>query len=55
MIMVLKDAYLSPGLGQPDRPTAGDRSPPYAGVSNLWPRVAMNAAQHKIVNLLKTL
>ena len=24
-------------------------------MSNLWPRVAMNVAQHKIVNLLKML
>ena len=26
-----------------------------AGVSNLWPRMAMNVAQHNIINLLKTL
>ena len=24
-----------------------------SGVSNLWPRMAMNAAQHKIINLIK--
>ena len=26
-----------------------------AGMSNLWPRMAMNVAQHNIINLLKTL
>ena len=34
------------------------QGPGLAGVSNLWPiwpRIAVNVAQHKIVNLLKTL